>query len=290
MLNSLKYLHRSNRGNNGMKLPRIYEHFKQGQVFTIEEAREKLGTTGNTLRKRLSELASRHYIFQIRQGLYRIVKIGENPQKTPTPPFAIASKLAPYCYVGFKSALALHAKETPQENDIVYVVSPTKFNHFKFEGRTYFWCQSPEAHGLETYILNDCGLEYAVLATNFEKSIIDCLKRPAHCPSFFELVRLCEMNQETPDIQKILKYASDTQVQSLFNRVGFLFEKNKTRWNVTDTVFSYIENKMSRKITDWPIHAGSAQGTKVETDSVSIADYIMEGKNRWKIQFNERII
>ena len=55
-----------------MKLPKIYDHFKQGQIFTIDEAREKLKTTGNTLRKRLSELSARGYIFPIRQGLYRV--------------------------------------------------------------------------------------------------------------------------------------------------------------------------------------------------------------------------
>ena len=284
-----------------MKLPKIYDHFRQGQVFTIEEAREKLGTTGNTLRKRLSELAARNYIFQIRQGLYRIAKIGEQPQKMTTSPFAIAAKLAPYCYVGYKSALALHAQETPSENETVYVVSPTKFNHFKFENRTYFWCQTPEPHGLETYLLNEGGLEFAVLATNFEKSIIDCLKRPAHCPSFFELVRLCEKNTYCPNIQKILKYASDCQVQSLFNRIGFLFEKNKSRWSISDTVFTFIENKMSRKLTDWPIFAGPNQ-TPVNNPSqqtaiiiptqqnISIADYIIEGKSRWKIQFQERVV
>ncbi|MES2614181.1 MAG: hypothetical protein V4591_02070 [Bdellovibrionota bacterium] len=273
-----------------MKLPRIFEHFKQGQVFTIEEAREKLGTTGNTLRKRLSELAARQYIFQIRQGLYRIAKTGENSQKIITSPFAIATKLAPYCYIGFKSALALHAKETPAESEYVYEVSPTKFNHFKFENRTYFWCQTPESHGLETYTLNEYGVEFPVLATNFEKSIVDCLKRPAHCPSFAELVRLCEKSDQSPDVQKILKYASNCQVQSLFNRIGFLFEKNKTRWSVSDTVFTFIENKMSRKLTDWPIHTGSNLRTKIETENISIIDYIIEGKSRWKIQFQDGVI
>jgi predicted transcriptional regulator of viral defense system len=280
-----------------MKLPRIYEHFKQGQVFTIDEAREKLGTTGNTLRKRLSELASRNYIFQIRQGLYQIAVIGDSHHKPQTSPFAIASKLSPYCYLGYKSALTMHAKEVPTEDETVFVVSPTKFNHFKYEKITYFWCQTPEPHGLETYFLNDHLLEFPVLATNFEKSIVDCLKRPAHCPSFAELIRLCEAIEKLPDIQKILRYASDCQVQSLYNRIGFLFEQNKERWHITDTIFSFIESKMSRKLTDWPIHTGQTEQsrhqsdqTTLETASLSLVDYVMEGKSRWKIQFQERVI
>lgn len=272
-----------------MKLPRIYDHFKQGQVFTIDEAREKLGTTGNTLRKRLSELAARQYLLQIRQGLYCLSRIGENKHKLFISPYAIASKLSPYCYIGFKTALMLHAKEAPQENESVYVVSPTKFNHFKYEKRTYFWCQTPEPHGLETYFFDEDGVDFPVLATNFEKSIIDCLKRPAHCPSFFELVRLCEKNSSTPDVQRILKYASDCQVQSLYNRIGFLFEKNKYRWNIPETVFSFIETKMSRKLTDWPIQALPPATEEDEFQPQFVDDYVSEGKNRWKIQFQDRI-
>ncbi|KAB8039037.1 hypothetical protein GCL60_09275 [Silvanigrella paludirubra] len=277
-----------------MKLPRIYEHFRQGQIFTIEEAREKLKTTGNTLRKRLSELSARGYIFSIRQGLYRVTKIGERPDSEKSSPFAIAGKLTPYSYVGFHSAMQLHAKEVPKENDTIYVVSPTKFNSFKFEGIHYFWCQSPEPHGLETFLLNEHGTEYAVLTTNFEKSLVDCLKRPTHCPPFYELVRLCRKSGYLPDIEKILKYASDCNVQALFNRLGFLFEKNLPYWQIQDGFFKYIEDRMSRKQTEWPIIYEHNKNTndsyylsKPKT-SASIDISVMESKNRWKVQFSQQ--
>ena len=61
-----------------MKLPRIYTHFKPGQVFTIDEVRCKLSAKGNTLRKRLSDLTMRGYISPIRQGLYRFSRFGES--------------------------------------------------------------------------------------------------------------------------------------------------------------------------------------------------------------------
>ncbi|MBX9836853.1 hypothetical protein [Silvanigrella sp.] len=277
-----------------MKLPRIYEHFRQGQIFTIEEAREKLKTTGNTLRKRLSELSSRGYIFSIRQGLYRVTKIGERPDFEKSSPFAIAGKLTPYSYVGFHSAMQLHAKEVPKENDTIYVVSPTKFNSFKFEGIHYFWCQSPEPHGLETFLLNEHGTEYAVLTTNFEKSLVDCLKRPTHCPPFYELVRLCRKSGYLPDIEKILKYASDCNVQALFNRLGFLFEKNLPYWQIQDGFFKYIEDRMSRKQTEWPIiyehnkNSNDSFYLSKPKGSANIDISVMESKNRWKVQFSQQ--
>lgn len=274
-----------------MKLPRIYEHFKQGQIFTIEEARENLKTTGNTLRKRLSELASRGYIFPIRQGLYRVTKIGERPELNKSSPFAIAGKLTPYSYVGFHSALQLHAKEIPKENDTIYVVSPTKFNSFYFEGINYFWCQSPEAHGLQTQILTHNGIEFAVLSSNFEKSLVDCLKRPTHCPPFHELIRLCRISRYIPDIEKILKYASDCNVQALFNRLGFLFEQNLPYWEIQDDFFKFVENKMSRKQTEWPIpynlnYANKPYFIAKDKNTCPLDELSSPSKNRWKVHFS----
>jgi predicted transcriptional regulator of viral defense system len=236
-----------------MKLPKIYEHFKQGQVFTINEARLRLGTTGNTLRKRLSELAARGYIHPIRQGLYRVSRMGETPQLQICSPFAIATKLTPYCYIGYKTALQLHAKEEPAPFDKVYVVSPTKFNSFEFESRMYFWSQSPDPHGLDTYLLEHEGVEFPVLATNFEKSLIDCLKRPSYCPPFLELLRLCKAQSRTIQFDKMLRYALDCQVQTIFNRIGFLFEHCRQEWGICDLAMKEIERHMCTKQTEWPI-------------------------------------
>ena len=158
-------------------------------------------------------------------------------------------------------------------------------------GIHYFWCQSPEPHGLQTFLLNENGAEYAVLATNFEKSLVDCLKRPTHCPPFYELVRLCRKSGYLPDIEKILKYASDCNVQALFNRLGFLFEKNLVHWKIQDDFFKYIENRMSRKQTDWPIVYDYNKNNKEsiylnkQKELSNFDASLMEAKNRWKVQF-----
>ncbi|RDB37098.1 MAG: hypothetical protein DCC88_01745 [Spirobacillus cienkowskii] len=271
-----------------MKLPKIYEHFRQGQIFTIEEARDKLKTSGNTLRKRLSELSSRGYIFPIRQGLYRVAKIGERPELEKSSPFAVACKITPFSYIGFHSALLLHAKETPKENDTIYVVSPTKFNSFKFEGVNYFWSQSPEPHGLETVIISKNDNDFAVLTTNFEKSLVDCLKRPTHCPPFHELVRLCRRAGTPPNVEKILRYASDCNIQALFNRLGFLFEKNLAYWDIEESNFKFIEDRMSRKQTEWPIPYEQQKDVGEEapfSGRILHSPPLLDIKNRWKVSF-----
>src|SRR5437870_5320873 len=136
-----------------MKLPQIYTHFQQGQVFTIDEARLKLGTSGNTLRKRLSDLSGRGYISPIRQGLYRLCKIGESRfERHSNSPYEIASKLTSAGHLGYKTALQFHAQLQVPKNDTVCVVSTTKFNSFEFDKREYIWCQSAESYGIETHV------------------------------------------------------------------------------------------------------------------------------------------
>lgn len=272
-----------------MRLPKIYEHFRQGQIFTIDEAREKLQTTGNTLRKRLSELSARGYLFPIRQGLYRVCAADKTLGPDRSSPFAVASKVAPYCYIGFKTALQIHAEEVPQDRDTVYVVSPTKFNAFSFEGRYFFWCQSPEPYGVIECRLQDENIEFDVHVTDFEKTVIDCLRRPAHSPHFPEFVRLCGKTREAPDLEKLLRYASRCDISALYNRLGFFLDKMQFLWEVPPEFFAEVQKKMSRKLTDWPILLGSSQnGQGAQTGTNTLFSYAPSAyvdTNRWRIQF-----
>ena len=139
-------------------------------------------------------------------------------------------------------------------------------------------------------MLRENDVEYAVLATNFEKSLVDCLKRPTHCPPFFELVRLCNKMDHLPDLEKILKYATDCNVQALFNRLGFLFDKNFTHWRIQEPFFKYIEERMSRKQTEWPIVYKNPKNINNINDKALSSPEIgsFESKNKWKVQFNQQ--
>lgn len=269
-----------------MKLPKIYDHFRPGQIFTIDEAREKLQTTGNTLRKRLSELAARGYIVPIRQGLYRVGAPQDASCQGRSSPFAVAAKLTPFCYVAFKSALQLHAGETPQERDTVYVVSPTKFNAFQFEGRHYFWCQSPDSTGLEELALRDGRIEFTVRVTGFEKSLVDCLRRTAHAPALLDLITLCKKIGHQPDLDRILAHTHEHDVAAAFNRLGYFFECMQSFWCVPEEFFTAVEKSMSRKQTEWPISLrGEMHGMGASVHLGSDARLFLSQRNRWRISF-----
>lgn len=238
-----------------MKLPKIYTYFHPGQLFTIDEARQKLGTSGNTLRKRLSELSLRGYLFPVRQGLYCLLPRDQISHNSS--PYAIASKITPECHIGFKTALQFHANIIPPEKDTLFVLSQRKFNSFSFENRHFSWRQSSCQSGVEKHTVHHEGCEFQIQVTSFEKSLVDCLKRPANCPSFSELVYLCEKIDRIPDVEKILKYVSDSQFKVLFNRMGVLLEKVKETWDLEEYFFKELESKMKKNQSCWPIQQGS---------------------------------
>lgn len=274
-----------------MKLPKIYTYFDPGEFFTIHEVQQKLGTSGNTLRKRLSELSLKGYLCPVRKGLYYLTKADKKIETNIKSPYVVASKLTPECHIGFKTALQFHANKIPPEQDTVYVVSPSKFNSFQFENRFFFWCQNSCKNGIEKYTLSHHGLEFEIRATNFEKSLVDCLKRPSICPSFFELIRLCEETNKVPDVEKILKYVTECNVQIMFNRVGVLFEKIKNKWDLDEHFFQELERKMNKRQTYWPIlfHPRSNQETSLYQQKSNIREHFTLGtiKRRWKIYFSE---
>jgi predicted transcriptional regulator of viral defense system len=263
-----------------MKLPKIYEHFSYGQIFTIDEAREKLETTGNTLRKRLSELSSRNYIHPIRQGLYRVARPGEMPEARRSDPFHVAVKVTAAGYVAFQTALELHAGVQPAEGGNVFLVSASKFNSFQFEGRLFFWCQNPDAEGVEQVDVMAHGIVLPVRVTTFEKSIVDCLKRTAHSPTFPRLVELCVAAGREPDWTRLVKLASECHVAALFNRLGYFVDRMSLHWSVPEAFFADAERRMSRKVTDWPLE--SVEENTDEADDLAL-------RARWKVQFPEAV-
>lgn len=252
-----------------MKLPRIYTHFNQGQVFTITEASCKLGTTGNTLRKRLSDLIMKGYISPIRQGLYRLARLDESRYHPAlNSPLEIASKLITKGHIGYQSALQFHAQGNIPENQPVYLINRTKFNAFSYEKRMYIWCQSAEFYGVKSYQIITNNYEFSVNVTDFEKTLLDCLRRPAYCKNFQNLLNLCNRMNKPPKFELLIEYANRMNIRSVYNRLGFLLEQQKKNWNVPQSIFLILENKMCPKQIDWDI-----QIQKTE-------------KNRWKINFS----
>lgn len=234
-----------------MKFPKIFEHFHQGQVFTIDEAKNRLHSQGNTLRKRLSELANRGYIKPIRQGLYQMCVITPSEPIFPFEPFAIAAKLSPFGAISFGSALLYHC-DSSSHMPTIYIQSPSKFNNFHSSNTHFVWCHSEEATGLITLEKDHVGYTFPFLITNFERTIVDCLKKPLFAPPPSQMLALCHSINFQPNLMKLLRYAfSGNESPALFNRLGYFLESLTNLWEVPPEVLEGLKKRSTSRITPW---------------------------------------
>lgn len=271
-----------------MKLPKLYEHFPMGRIFSIEEARLRLGTTGNTLRKRLSELSARGYIQPVRQGLYRVcppTRDTEARNNFPScSPYAIAARLTPQCYLGFGSALDFHAGLEPGVPGNLYVVSGTKFNSFVFEGRRFVWCQGPEELGVEKRSLADDTISLRV--TSIEKTLVDCLRRPIYCPALSDLLARAARLPRPPDTDVLLHIVRGYGIAALFNRLGLFLELMQGHWEISRVYLNGLQCLASRKTSEWPtqkaLDAKDSEGMGKKSSSTLPP---IQLRNRWRVQF-----
>lgn len=268
-----KRMHFSIRLERCMKCPRIYEFFVSGQLVTIAEMKEKLGRTGNTLRKRLSELSAKGYLLPIRQGLYMVCSVAERRNEAVATPFAIASRVSPNACVGYKAALQFHAEVQPKACDRITIFSDTKFNAFVFSGLEYTWCQNSGAEGTLVFRSPEFGPNI-VRVTSVERSIIDCLRRPGLGPNLVELISLSTKFSHPPDYTLLLHMAHSAGTATVFNRLGLYLESMAGHWEVPATVISFLAAHMSRKTCEWTLRGpiGSPQSSSSSQRSGAGAD------------------
>jgi predicted transcriptional regulator of viral defense system len=222
----------------------------------------------------------------IRQGLYRVSRPNARIEPELFPihcnPLYVASKVSPQGYIGFLSALEFNVNPIRKlYKNTIFIVSDKKFNRFSFENYNYFWCQNPNFTGVDSYTLQtENKIHFEVKISNFEKSIVDCVKRLAHATDFHEFREICKNSLNSPNEELILKYCTEANTAAVFNRIGFFFESMKGFWHISELFLKSLENNMSTKNTSWDIGAEQLQENNQVSDSLA---FYGEIKNRWKI-------
>jgi predicted transcriptional regulator of viral defense system len=265
-------------GSFTMKIPRIYECFEEGQIFSIEEAKEKLQTHGNTLRKMLSTLASKGYIIPIRHSLYMLNRLELKDSLLPEIkylPLFIASKVAQQAYVGYVTSLYIHADLEIPKNSSIFVVSQTKFNPFFFQNYCYTWKQNQDNFGVEKMNFKHQAYTYQIQMTNLEKTLLDCLRKPVYCQNLTTLLQICRKIHVKPNFSRLFYYLELLDTKSLSNRLGFLLDHLKDDWRIESFIFNKLAKQMHPKTVEWNIN-------EEETERRS---YVSSYNEKWKILF-----
>lgn len=273
-----------------MKLPRIYDHFIPGQLVVIDEMKAALEISGNSLRKRLSELSTRGYIEPVRQGLYLVCPASPSREPLPVSAAEVASKLNSQSYLGYRSALQYHLNEDVPTGRPVCVVSPTKFNPFFFRKHEFLWISSSDQMDVLTFV-DPFRSPNCIRLTSIEKSFVDCLCRPHQSPSFSELLRAFAGLRHRLDYDRLLQHAQRVERAALFNRMGFLLDCVSHLVPVPMEVIDRALDLMSRKLIDWNMPVMGAEGEVKESSVLSgglDARTFRDLGLRWRVQFTGR--
>ena len=262
-----------------MRIPKIYQCFDEGQIFSIQEAREKLLTSGNTLRKMLSELCRKGYLIPVRQGLYVLNKLiyKNTPSELKSYPLAIASKVSDISYLSYLSALQIHAGIPLKAGETLFITSQTKFNSFQFQEYNFRWCQTVEELGIESFSFQDNQISYEWRISDIEKSLLDCVRRPSYTEDFNKLILVCQKLPRPINFERLLAYMANINVSCSYNRMGFILEHLKDDWEIESSVFKSLQERIHPKSIPWNFARQGEEGLshpkwkiRIETENPSL--------------------
>jgi len=228
-----------------MATTKIYRDFYSQGLFTFGELvkRYTKENTEKTLRNLVYQGLKKGELGIVKRGLYFLIPPGQEPTTYRPDPFLIASKLGGNPVLAYHSALALHGAAHSESNRI-YSFTPTITRKFEFGGVEYVPVQRKALWGTET-VQRDGGF---VKVTDRERTVLDCVDRPDYAGGLEELLKSLELFPSL-DLERLEHYLWKINKRILFSKMGFLFERTKDQWKVSESLLAKIEKKCGKGAT-----------------------------------------
>ena len=238
-----------------MSVSKIYRDFFNQGVFAFEELLRKYGKENSekTLRNLVFQGLKRGTIGLVKRGLYFVIPPGQSKETYSPDPFLIASRLSKNATVAYHSALALHGAAYSDSNRI-YFFTPTITRGFEFRGMEYVPVQKKAAWGTEA--IEREGV--SVKTTDRERTAIDCVDRPDYAGGLEELLKSLELFPSL-DLAKLEAYLRKVNKKVLFAKMGFLLERMKDRWKVSEEPLLRIEKHCGKGVTYFEAKKGKGK-------------------------------
>jgi predicted transcriptional regulator of viral defense system len=228
-----------------MATTKICRDFYSQGLFTFEELAERYAkeNTKKTLRNLVYQGLKKSELGIVKRGLYFLIPPGQEPAAYRPDPFLIASKLGSNPVLAYHSALALHGAAHSESNRI-YFFTPTITRKFEFGGVEYVPVQRKALWGTET-VQRDGG---SVKVTDRERTVLDCVDRPDYAGGLEELLKSLELFPSL-DLERLEHNLWKINKRILFSKMGFLLERMKDQWKVSEGLFAKIEKKCGKGTT-----------------------------------------
>jgi len=228
--------------------PLISKFFQQlqgdgKQFFTFDEARKILNYSQRATTKFLKDVQERELVLWIMSGLYTLVPFDESAQDYLPNWHLTASKVVGKTayYVGYYSALEIHSLITqPALIERVVVEKQIRPSNQTFLNVRFQFVHHNAKHffGMKKTWIDK---HNRVLCSDLEKTIIDCLFKPAYAGGIVEIGKALHKAQDKLKYDKLFDYLLKFDSQAVIKRLGFLLELFQIENSIIDKL-QYVKS------------------------------------------------
>ena len=207
-------------------------------VFNMEMI-ERLTGNLKTAYSAINRYMKKGYVVKVRKNIYSPVDLSTGLIIANR--YQIACALRNDAYLSHHSALEYHGLSNQVFNE-VYVSSKSRFNHFAFQGVHYKYVAPKINVGVIT-----AKNTHNVRLTNIERTLVDSIHQINKITGYEELDNAFEAVQHLNE-DKLLEYLNAYDIQSLYQKTGYILEKYKDKFGLTDKFFDTCKSKMKQGV------------------------------------------
>jgi len=224
-----------------MGLPKLHTTFYHQQVFTFDEARQKLKINAIALNKMLHELQRKGYVVRIKKGLYTVVPV-ERVGKSFTPnKYLVAAKLQKKAWLSYHTALELHGVAESVFNT-VYISVTRQARPFQFQETVYSFVTNKHSCGLTRVNVDGISLQI----TDREKTILDGIDRLKYAGGIEEYLKSVS-SFPSINTSRLLKYLEHLDKNVLYAKAGWLLSRLAKQWSIEEKILNKIRGQLSTR-------------------------------------------
>lgn len=205
-------------------------------VFDIEKVKKYVGNE-KTAYSQLLRWMKKDLVRKVRRNLYSVVNISTGELVANN--YQIACAISSTAYLSHHSAFEYYGLGNQVFNEI-YVSSKTKFEHFDYNHFTYKYIASKMDEGV-IEARNTTGIRL----TDLERTVVDSVKDVNKISGFEELLNCLDGIQYLDEI-KLKKYLDIYNIQSLYQRLGYVLDKYQDVFHISDKFLNYCRNKVGK--------------------------------------------
>ena len=233
---------------------KYYEQLLKLEIFSFNKAVQIVGTE-NATKQILMRYVEKGLVKKVKKNLYYCVNL--EYKNSTVNRFIVGSNINQTTYLSHHSALEYHglAHQTFYE---VYVASDKVFRNFEFEDITYKYVRNPFNNGVIVPESNS-----KIRGTNIERTFIDCIKNIDLAGGAEELFQ-CLDSAMTFNNDKLLEYLNLYDIQFLYQKAGYIFERYKTDFVIKDELIDACQQKVGEGIRYFNEDAREGNGVLIK--------------------------